>query len=404
MRDDNRDPEFSLDAQELDLHIEPKVLVERAEGLIEKHEARLDGKSAPCRNSLLLPPGQLLRQAVGKIRKLDQLQEFVDMLANFVPFRLAQLPIADVLFGEVREQRVVLEYEADIATIRRNIVDCHAIHQDTPPGLTREARNQAQDRRLAATARPEKRNDLARLHLEVDVVENPKRATGMAKPFNREAHAVSCRARKLLGRCRWACRRISDTLLSIKYSIIRCRPGLTAAGTWQSRLASDVRPTFAARSTCHRLISKRLSRIVHNVNLSWPQNISLRPASPDGGVKTGELAELDEPELRAIVNNNDQGQTRCCAPICDLAGSERTGVKDGRARARPKYCQAGKSRDGRLVPVEQRVLHDIVKAIYEQRLRAGTKLGEEALAAAFSVSRARIRRVLWHFPSRSWLI
>lgn len=48
----------------------------------------------------------------------------------------------------------------------------------------------------------------------------------------------------------------------------------------------------------------------------------------------------------------------------------------------------------RLLPAEQRVLNEIVRAIYEQRLRPGTKLGEEALAAAFSVSRARIRRVL----------
>jgi DNA-binding GntR family transcriptional regulator len=53
-----------------------------------------------------------------------------------------------------------------------------------------------------------------------------------------------------------------------------------------------------------------------------------------------------------------------------------------------------RSRDERLPPAEQRVLNDVVKAIYEQRLRPGTKLGEEALAAAFSVSRARIRRVL----------
>jgi DNA-binding GntR family transcriptional regulator len=52
------------------------------------------------------------------------------------------------------------------------------------------------------------------------------------------------------------------------------------------------------------------------------------------------------------------------------------------------------SRDERLPPAEKRILNDIAKAIYEQRLRPGTKLGEEALATAFSVSRARIRRVL----------
>lgn len=48
----------------------------------------------------------------------------------------------------------------------------------------------------------------------------------------------------------------------------------------------------------------------------------------------------------------------------------------------------------RLLPIEQRVFGAVAKAIYEQSLKPGTKLGEEALAAAFSVSRARIRRVL----------
>ena len=47
-----------------------------------------------------------------------------------------------------------------------------------------------------------------------------------------------------------------------------------------------------------------------------------------------------------------------------------------------------------LRPVEQRICNEIAKAIYEQKLLPGTKLGEAALAAVFSVSRARIRRIL----------
>ncbi len=74
----------------------------------------------------------------------------------------------------------------------------------------------------------------------------------------------------------------------------------------------------------------------------------------------------------------------------------RTRGREGRSIpvSAPEVPSQSRSHGGRLVPVEQRVFHDVVKAIYEQRLRAGTKLGEEALAAAFSVSRARIRRVL----------
>lgn len=52
------------------------------------------------------------------------------------------------------------------------------------------------------------------------------------------------------------------------------------------------------------------------------------------------------------------------------------------------------SKSGRLPAIEERVFNNMVKAIYEQHLRPGAKLGEEALAAAFKVSRERIRRVL----------
>jgi DNA-binding GntR family transcriptional regulator len=48
----------------------------------------------------------------------------------------------------------------------------------------------------------------------------------------------------------------------------------------------------------------------------------------------------------------------------------------------------------RLQPVGQRVFDAILRAIYEQRIRPGTKLGEEALASFFAVGRGHIRRVL----------
>lgn len=47
-----------------------------------------------------------------------------------------------------------------------------------------------------------------------------------------------------------------------------------------------------------------------------------------------------------------------------------------------------------LQPAGQRVFDAILKAIYEQRIRPGTKLGEEALASFFSVGRGHIRRAL----------
>ena len=114
----------------------------------------------------------------------------------------------------MREQRIVLEHEADVPTVRRNIVDRRAVHQDTALGLAREARDQAQDRRLAATARPEKRDDLAGLDLEIDAVEDAKGAVGMAKTFDHEAHAVRGLLRTLQGRADGPASVASDTLPS----------------------------------------------------------------------------------------------------------------------------------------------------------------------------------------------
>ncbi|MDN3711466.1 GntR family transcriptional regulator [Paracoccus cavernae] len=57
--------------------------------------------------------------------------------------------------------------------------------------------------------------------------------------------------------------------------------------------------------------------------------------------------------------------------------------------------------DGARLPSdEERVHGDIVKAIYEQRLRPGTKLGEEALAAAFGQPREDPARAFVAFQQK----
>jgi len=48
----------------------------------------------------------------------------------------------------------------------------------------------------------------------------------------------------------------------------------------------------------------------------------------------------------------------------------------------------------RLPVQEQRVVDSVLRSILEQRIQPGTKLGEDALAEIFGVSRTRIRRVL----------
>src|SRR3954452_13227705 len=79
----------------------------------------------------------------------------------------------------MREKRVVLEHDADGAAVRRQMVDDMVADDDTAFGLADEARDNAQQGGLAAAGRTEQRDDLAALHVEIDVLDG-KRAAGEA--------------------------------------------------------------------------------------------------------------------------------------------------------------------------------------------------------------------------------
>ncbi len=50
---------------------------------------------------------------------------------------------------------------------------------------------------------------------------------------------------------------------------------------------------------------------------------------------------------------------------------------------------------------DQQIYDKLYRAIIEQRILPGTKLGEEALSTTFEVSRSRIRRVLLLLSNRN---
>jgi hypothetical protein len=71
----------------------------------------------------------------------------------------------------VRPQRIVLEHHADVPLVRRQIVDAAPAEVDVA-GIRRvEAGQEAQQRRLAASRRPEEREQLPGPDLERDGVD-----------------------------------------------------------------------------------------------------------------------------------------------------------------------------------------------------------------------------------------
>jgi hypothetical protein len=93
--------------------------------------------------------------------QMQQIDEFIDAGADFAPgSRTHPQPVTDILCdGEMREQRIVLEHNTDIAPMRRQPRDILAVDQDRA-GIVGKAADDTQQGRLATTAGPEHRDQL----------------------------------------------------------------------------------------------------------------------------------------------------------------------------------------------------------------------------------------------------
>jgi hypothetical protein len=151
--------------------------VERAERLVEEEHVRLDGKRARERHPLSLPARELRGVAVGEPTELHELEELFDALLDLALRPPSDLePECDVLpNGHVLERGVVLEHEPDPALLRRPRGDVVALDQHAAGVGLLEARDDPEQRRFAAAARPEERRQRAGGDVDRDVVERDER-------------------------------------------------------------------------------------------------------------------------------------------------------------------------------------------------------------------------------------
>src|SRR5688572_28144315 len=76
---------------------------------------------------------------------------------------------SDVLAGaHVREKRVVLEHDADVALEGRKAGDRPSLEEDLPGARRKETGDEPERRSLAAARRAEQRHELAVARFEVD--------------------------------------------------------------------------------------------------------------------------------------------------------------------------------------------------------------------------------------------
>ena len=154
-------------------HGRAQPVVEVAERLVEQHDRRPRGQRAGEGHPLLLPAGQLVGVAATVVGQVDELEQLGDARGAVTP---ARHPEGDVVGDpQVGEQRRVLEDDPDAAVLRGHP---RAAARDDPaadehlPGVGLEqARGEHQQRRLAAAAGADERDELAVGDRQRDVVD-----------------------------------------------------------------------------------------------------------------------------------------------------------------------------------------------------------------------------------------
>ncbi len=143
-------------------------LIDGGERLVHQQHARIAGQGAGERHALSLAAGQRVGAARFEAVEIDPAEQRAGADALV---RLAAGLHGDgdgIERGEMREQRVILEHEADRAPLRRQpdavmrIQPRLAADGDATLGRHQEPGDGAQHRRLAAARRTDERHELAR--------------------------------------------------------------------------------------------------------------------------------------------------------------------------------------------------------------------------------------------------
>ncbi len=100
------------------------------------------------RDALLLAARKLTREPLSKSPHMNEIQHLIHPRRDFFAQPVVGLKsVGNVLpHGHVREQRIVLEHNADAAAVRRQVIDRCLIEQHAPLPLADEAGHDAKER------------------------------------------------------------------------------------------------------------------------------------------------------------------------------------------------------------------------------------------------------------------
>ena len=160
MRDiDRRNADLFLHFTDGRTHLHAQLGIEVRKRLIHQKHARMDDDGACECDALLLSAGQPLRQTVLIFGDLHDIEDLIDLLLHLCFGEFPQLQSILYIFPhrKMGENRIALENHADIALMRRDIIDDLIIEADLAAFDAVETRDHAQERRLATARRTQKR-------------------------------------------------------------------------------------------------------------------------------------------------------------------------------------------------------------------------------------------------------
>ena len=162
---------------DLDAQLVASVGVEVREGLVEEHQAHLRGQGPRQRHALLLAAGELVGVALGQVGDADAFEQIGHATLLLRPGQggVAQREGHVLAHAHVGPERVVLKDHRQVALVgahhRRRAEDDLVADSDLTAGGLLDAREAAQQGRLARTRWSEQHGEGARLDDQRDAVE-----------------------------------------------------------------------------------------------------------------------------------------------------------------------------------------------------------------------------------------
>ncbi|MNQ71881.1 hypothetical protein D3C85_865680 [compost metagenome] len=166
--------------QRLDLgaHLHAQLGVEVRQRLVEQESLRLPHDGPAHGYALALAARELARVPLQQLAQAQRVGRLLHAAGDLV-FRDAldlQAEAQVLRHGHVRVERVVLEHHRHVAVARRGVVDAAVAEQDVAAFGGFQPGNHAQQRRLAAAARPHERHELAVADVDVDAADHRRAA------------------------------------------------------------------------------------------------------------------------------------------------------------------------------------------------------------------------------------